>query len=169
MIRNQEYRYEKIKELQKEGEKIRNVSIIAHVDHGKTTLCDSLLSTNHIISKGLIGKLRYMDSRKDEQQRMITMKSSAISLYFQSHQDYLINLIDSPGHVEFSCEVQTALMLTDGALILVDVLEGISSQTYTVIKQAYTNKVKMVLILNKVDRLINELMMDLNDIYIQLK
>jgi ribosome assembly protein 1 len=115
-----------------------------------------------------------MDSREDEQKRMITMKSSAISLIYEdkevipSNQDdnkYLVNLIDSPGHVEFSSEVWTGLKVTDGAFILIDVLEGVSSQTYTVLKQAFDQEVKMVLILNKVDRLIHELKMTPNDIY----
>ena len=101
---------------------------------GKTTISDCLLSSNNIISKKLIGKLRYLDSRKDEQERQITMKSSSISLIFDRKPDdrYLINLIDSPGHIEFSSEVSSALRNTDGALILVDVVDGISSQTLTV-------------------------------------
>ena len=119
----------------------------------------------------MAGKLRYLDSRLDEQERQITMKSSSISLIFaneENHQDYLINLIDSPGHVEFSCEVSSALRLTDGALILVDVLEGVSTQTYSVIKQAFQEKVQSILVLNKIDRLFNELEMSPLDAYRQL-
>ena len=101
----------------------------------------------------MAGNVRYMDGRADEQLRGITMKSSSISLI---HDNHLINLIDSPGHVEFSCEVSTALRLTDGALVLVDALEGFSSQTYSVLKTMFEEGIKGILILNKVDRLIWE-------------
>ncbi len=150
-----------INRLQHQTSQIRNFCILAHVDHGKTTLADTLLASNGIISSRMSGKLRYMDSRQDEQERGITMKASAISLVHtdSSQKQFLINLIDSPGHVDFSSEVSTAIRLCDGAIILVDVCEGICPQTHAVLRQASQESLKLVLVFNKIDRLIGELKM----------
>ena len=151
----------KLAKLQHSVDNIRNLCILAHVDHGKTSLADSLVATNGVISSRLAGKLRYMDSRKDEQERGITMKSSAIALfYLEDGKEYLINLMDSPGHVDFSSEVSTAVRLCDGAILVVDVVEGVQPQTKVVLRQAWDEGIKPVLVLNKVDRLIGEMKHD---------
>jgi len=151
----------KLAKLQHSVTNIRNICILAHVDHGKTSLADSLVATNGVISSRLAGKLRYMDSRKDEQERGITMKSSAIALfYLEDGREYLVNLMDSPGHVDFSSEVSTAVRLCDGAILVVDVVEGVQPQTKVVLRQAWDEGIKPVLVLNKVDRLIGEMRQD---------
>ncbi|XP_037933332.1 elongation factor-like GTPase 1 [Teleopsis dalmanni] len=158
-------------QIQKKITQVRNICILAHVDHGKTTLADSLLVSNGIISQRMAGKLRYLDNRQDEQERGITMKSSSISLYYKgvtNEEDYLINLIDSPGHVDFSSEVSTAVRLCDGAIIVVDVVEGVCPQTSVCLQQTYVEKLKPVLVLNKIDRLILEKQMTPLDAYFHI-
>lgn len=157
-------------------ENIRNMSVIAHVDHGKTTLTDSLIQKAGIIAEKVSGDMRYMSTREDEQERGITIKASSISLYFEmtdkenlpasaSSPDFLINLIDSPGHVDFSSEVTAALRVTDGALVVVDCVEGVCVQTETVLRQALGERIKPVLFVNKVDRFLLELQLDKEEAY----
>ncbi|KAJ1605608.1 elongation factor-like protein [Cryptosporidium canis] len=156
---------------------IRNVCIIAHVDHGKTTMADYLLASNNILSNKSAGSIRYLDSREDEQYRLITMKSSAVALNFRYEKDiklvadngdYLINLIDSPGHVDFTYEVISSLRISDGALLLVDVAEGIGDQTRKVLQHAFKERLKIILVLNKMDRLILELGFDVKEAYVHI-
>lgn len=174
-----------IPQLQEHAENIRNICILAHVDHGKTTLSDSLVCANGFISAKLAGKLRFMDSMEEEQQRGITMHTSAISLLYQMDEkfvapsadksgpppntNYLINLVDSPGHIDFSSDVSTATRLCDGALVLIDVLEGICTQTHAVLYKALKERMRPCLVLNKIDRLCLELQLSPMEAYNHLR
>ncbi|KAH0487169.1 MAG: hypothetical protein KVP17_003610, partial [Porospora cf. gigantea B] len=143
---------------------VRNVCVLAHVDHGKTTLCDHLLASNAIISDRSAGQIKYLDHREDEQERFITMKAATVHLRHTPsgppRQPHLISVVDSPGHVDFSSEVSAAARLTDGAFLLVDAIEGICPQTRQVARQAWAERCRLALIINKVDRLFFELELD---------
>lgn len=171
---------DEIREIMDKKKNIRNMSVIAHVDHGKSTLTDSLVSKAGIIAGAKAGETRFTDTRKDEQDRCITIKSTAISLFYtlpekdlkyitqpieEGLASFLINLIDSPGHVDFSSEVTAALRVTDGALVVVDCVSGVCVQTETVLRQAIGERIKPVLFMNKMDLALLTLQVDAEALY----
>ena len=128
---------------------IRNIAIIAHVDHGKTTLVDQLLKKSQTLAAREQIEDRAMDSNDLERERGITILSKNTAI---NYQDYKINILDTPGHADFSGEVERIIKMVDGVLLVVDAVEGTMPQTRFVLKKALEANLKPIVVINKVDR-----------------
>ncbi|MBQ3253971.1 MAG: GTP-binding protein, partial [Acholeplasmatales bacterium] len=128
---------------------IRNIAIIAHVDHGKTTLVDKLLKSSHTFRENQVVQDRVMDSNAIERERGITIlaKNTAIS-----YKNTKINILDTPGHADFSGEVERIMKMVDGVVLVVDAYEGTMPQTRFVLKKAFEAHLKPIVVINKVDK-----------------
>src|SRR3989339_866513 len=145
-------------------EKIRNVAIIAHVDHGKTTLVDGLLKQSMVFreNEAEMGQTTILDYNDLERERGITILSKNTSIVYK---DFLINIIDTPGHADFSGEVERVLNMADGAILVIDAQEGPMPQTRFVLKKALELGLKIIVVINKVDKKDAQIKHTLHKIY----
>jgi U5 small nuclear ribonucleoprotein component len=165
------YNKEFLLELQKYPDLVRNIALVGHLQHGKTTFMDMLIQQTHPKFWSLNKEMRYTDTRTDEQKRGLSIKATPMSLVLQSSHDksYLLNLFDTPGHVNFSDEVTAAVRLCDGMVVIIDAVEGVMVQTERLIKMAVAEAMPITLVINKMDRLILELKLPPNDAYYKIR
>jgi GTP-binding protein len=138
-----------IKTDQQQNHRLRNIAIIAHVDHGKTTLVDAMFRQSGIFRENQELEERLMDTLDLERERGITIAAKNCSVEWK---DVRVNIIDTPGHADFGGEVERALSMADGAILLVDASEGPLPQTRFVLKKALDAGLKMIVVINKIDR-----------------
>ncbi|RKP24578.1 P-loop containing nucleoside triphosphate hydrolase protein, partial [Syncephalis pseudoplumigaleata] len=165
------YRKEYLVEMARLPELTRNVAIVGHLHHGKSTFMDMLIAETHDVPRKLEKQRRYTDTHPLERGRGISIKSMPMSLILPNSKgkSYLFNVMDTPGHVNFSDEVSAALRLSDGAVLIVDAMEGVMAHTELIIRQLVKDNIAMTLVVNKVDRLILELKLPPNDAYFKLR
>lgn len=149
---------------------VRNIAVIGHFHHGKTLLLDTLIQVTQEKEWDVTKELRYTDSRKDEQERQISIKSTPVTLVMETlaSKSYVLNILDCPGHVNFADESTAAIRVADGAVVVIDAVEGVMMCTERLIKHALQAKISICVVINKMDRLILELKLPPQDAYYKL-